>query len=139
MNKRVWVNFKELRERLRFEDVLRHFGVEIRRKGEQHQGPCPLPSHRGSRRAPTFSANLERGLYRCFSCSSQGNLLEFACRMTGHEPSDGDALRAVAVELQQKLVGASPGPAPSAGRGAKRSTLQPDPAAAHSRVRPRRA
>lgn len=105
MNKRVWVNFKELRQKLRFEDVLRHFGVEISRKGEQHQGACPLPQHPGSRRAPSFSANLERGLFRCFSCGSQGNLLEFACMMTGHSPSDADALRAVAVELQQKLIG----------------------------------
>jgi DNA primase len=102
---RVWINFKELRKRLKFEDVLRHYGVEVKRKGdgEQHQGFCPLPNHAGNKSSPSFSANLERGIFHCFGCGAKGNALEFAALMTGVDPNDGDALRSVAVELQQKF------------------------------------
>lgn len=100
---RVWVNFGELRKRLRFEDVLRHYGVDIQRKGSQHQGPCPLPLHEGGRGTRSFSANLDRGLFQCFLCGGKGNVLDFAGLMAGIEPEDGAALRRVAVELQLKF------------------------------------
>lgn len=113
---RVWVNFKELRKQLRFEDVLRHYGIEVRRKGEQHQGFCPLPNHNGKGNSPSFSVNLERGIFHCFGCGAKGNVLEFACLMSGNDPADGDALRSVAVELQQRFFpeGASTRTKPSA-------------------------
>ena len=100
---RIWINFKELRAKLKFEDVLRHYGVEVKRKGHQHQGLCPLPSHNGRRTSPSFSANLERGIFQCFGCGAKGNALEFAVLMSGGNPTDGDALRATAVELQQRF------------------------------------
>lgn len=101
---RPWINFKELRTRLRFDDILRHYKVEIQKDGAQHKGPCPFPGHTKSRNAPTFSANLERGIFRCFSCGAQGNLLEFAALMEGVDPKDGQALRTVAVKLQETFV-----------------------------------
>ncbi len=103
MKGRIWINFKELRARLRFEEVLTHFKVEVRRKGEQHLGFCPLPTHQGKRNSPSFSANLERGIFHCFGCGAKGNVLEFAALMRGKDPKDGDALREVAVELQTKF------------------------------------
>lgn len=98
---RVWINFKELRAKLNFEDVLRHYGVEIKRKGSQHQGFCPMPGHSGKKNSPSFSANLEKGIFKCFSCGAEGNQLDFAALMKGVDPRDGDALRSIAVELQQ--------------------------------------
>lgn len=100
---RPWVNFKELRARLQFEDVLRHYKVEVRRKGEQHQGPCPLPGHTGSKSAYMFSANLARGIFQCFGCKAGGNVLEFAALMEKADLEDGDALRKVAVGLQGRF------------------------------------
>lgn len=101
---RTWINFKELRASLRFEDVLRRYGVEVRRKGAQHSGPCPLPGHGEARRAPTFSANLDRGIFQCFGCRAKGNLLEFAALMEGADPGSGSALREVAVRLRESLL-----------------------------------
>lgn len=103
MKDRIWINFKELRAKLRFEDVLRHYKVEVHRKGNQHQGPCPLPGHTGSGTAPSFSANLERGVFHCFSCGGKGNVLEFAAIMEGVDVWDGDAFRKVAVNLQSQF------------------------------------
>jgi DNA primase len=101
---RPWINFKELRARLKFEDVLRHYKVEVRRKGEQHQGPCPLPGHTGSKVAPMFSANLARGIFQCFGCKAKGNILEFSALMEKANIEDGDALRKVAVGLQDRFL-----------------------------------
>lgn len=104
VNHRPWVNFKELRARLKFEDVLRHYKVEVRKRGTQHLGPCPLPTHVGNRLVYSFSANLERGIFQCFGCKASGNLLEFAAIMSGVNPEDGIAFRKIAVELQGRFL-----------------------------------
>src|SRR6266700_3034591 len=103
MSTRIWINFKELRQKLQFEEVLRYFEIEVSRKGNQHQGFCPLPGHEGKKHSPSFSANLEKGIFHCFGCGAKGNVLEFAVLMKGIDPKDGDALRSVAVELQQRF------------------------------------
>jgi DNA primase len=95
-----WIDFKELRSKLKFEDVLTHYGVEVKRRGEQHLGSCPLPNHQGSRKAPSFSANLERGIFHCFGCQAKGNILDFAVLMSGEPVEDGRTLKKVALELQ---------------------------------------
>lgn len=99
----TWIDFKELREKLSFEDVLRHYGVEVKRKGDQHMGFCPLPSHAGKRKSPSFSANLARGIFHCFGCQAKGNVLEFAVLMENASLDDGSALRKVALDLQQRF------------------------------------
>jgi DNA primase len=107
----AWIDFKELRQKLDFEQVLRHYGVEVKRKGNQHQGFCPLPNHNGKKNSPSFSANLERGIFQCFGCGAKGNLLEFAALMENVDPKDGAAFRKVAVELQKRFcpeLGAAP-------------------------------
>src|ERR1044072_3444227 len=99
-----WIDFKELRAKLKFPDVLTHYGVEIKQKGEQHLGFCSLPGHTGSRKSASFSANLERGIFHCFGCQAKGNVLDFAVLMSGQSVEDGRALKKVAVELRDRLV-----------------------------------
>jgi DNA primase len=98
-----WIDFKELRKRLDFEQVLRHYGVEVKRKGNQHHGYCPLPNHNGKRNSPSFSANLERGIFQCFGCGAKGNVLEFAALMEKADPKDGTALHKIAADLQKRF------------------------------------
>jgi DNA primase len=105
---KVWIDFKELRSRLSFEKVLERYGVEVKRKGNQHHGYCPLPRHVGERNSPSFSANLEKGIFQCFGCGAKGNLLDFAALMEKADPKDGDALRKVALELQRHFFGVEP-------------------------------
>jgi DNA primase len=99
----TWVNFKELRAKLDFEAVLRHYKVDVKRKGEQHQGFCPLPLHKGTKNSPSFSANLERGIFKCFGCGASGNVLEFAALMENVDLENGAAFRKVAVALQKRF------------------------------------
>ena len=98
-----WINFKELRAKLDFEEVLRHYGVELKRKGEQHLGFCPLPGHHGNKNSPSFSANLARGIFQCFGCGAKGNVLEFAAMMEKVNLEDGAAFRGVALQLQEQF------------------------------------
>jgi DNA primase len=98
-----WINFKELRAKLDFEKVLRHYGVEIKRKGDQHLGFCPLPNHQGNKTSPSFSANLKRGIFQCFGCGTKGNVLEFAAYMEKLNLKDGSALRELALRLEERF------------------------------------
>lgn len=99
----AWINFKELRARLDFEQVLRHYNVEVKRKGNQHHGFCPLPAHNGKRNSPSFSANLDRGIFQCFGCGAKGNTLEFAAMMEGVPLSDGTRFRELSNRLQERF------------------------------------
>src|SRR3954462_14438718 len=99
----AWINFRELRANLKFEQVLRHYGVEVKRKNDQHQGFCPLPNHNGKKNSPSFSANLDRGIFQCFGCGAKGNVLDFAVLMQNLNPKDGSSLHKVALELQERF------------------------------------
>lgn len=103
----TWVDFRELRQRLDFAAVLRHYGVELRvRPSGRHQGFCPLPGHTGRRRrSPSFSANLERRAFRCFSCNAGGSVIDFAVLMEGKDPGRPQDVRAVALQLHERFVG----------------------------------
>ncbi len=99
----AWVNFKELREQLSFEAILRHYGVAIKMKGDQHHGFCPLPNHQGEKRSASFSANLKRGIFECFGCGAKGNLIDFAVFMEKLDPDKGEDVRTVALQLQKRF------------------------------------
>jgi DNA primase len=98
-----WIDFKALRAKLDFEQVLRHYGVEVKRKGNQHHGYCPLPNHNGKKNSPSFSAQLEKGIFQCFGCGAKGNVLDFAAMMEKADPKDGETLHKVAADLQKRF------------------------------------
>jgi DNA primase len=92
--------------------VLQEYGVEVKRKGKQHMGYCPLPNHKGKKNSVSFSANLEKGIFQCFGCGAKGNLLEFAALMEKVDPQDGEAFRNMALKLQKRFCGDAPAKAP---------------------------
>lgn len=100
----TWIDFKELRAKLNFEPLLRYYRVEVKRKGEQHLGFCPLPNHKTRDRTPSFSANLQHGIFQCFGCGAKGNALDFALFMENVNTKDGRAVRKVALKLRRELL-----------------------------------
>lgn len=99
-----WIDFRKLREDVDFPALLRHYQVKLRINGVQGQGFCPLPTHRGQRRSPSFSVNFDKKIWQCFGCKSRGNAIDFAVRMEGHSPSDTRAVREVAEMLVRDFV-----------------------------------
>jgi DNA primase len=101
----TWVDFKELRSKLKMAGVLARYNVELKARGDRATGFCPLPGHQskgnGRRRSPSFSCHLVKGIFQCFSCGAKGNCLDFACLMDGGNPDDPASLRKTALELQK--------------------------------------
>jgi DNA primase len=105
----TWVDFRELRAKLRFIDLLQHYHVELKIRGDRATGFCPLPNHPhhdGKRHSPSFSADLARGIFQCFGggCGAKGGILDFACYMEGADPTNSAALRRVALMLQDRFL-----------------------------------
>lgn len=106
-----WINFKDLRAQLSFPKIFGFYGVEgLSDKGGQIVGFCPIPTHNGNRRTPSFSAHPEKGIFQCFGCGAKGNLLDFAVLMDGGNPKRGLDVRKTALRLNKEFGGtASPG------------------------------
>jgi DNA primase len=98
-----WIDFRLLKERLSFEEVLQHYKIELKRKngsgGHQLHGFCPLPGHNGQKKSPSFSVNVERKCFQCFGCHAKGNHLDLAVLMEGKSPSNRTQVREVAMML----------------------------------------
>lgn len=101
----TWINFRDIRKSLSFEAVLKHYGVTIKpQRGNRHVGYCPLPTHKGKRHSPSFSAKLDVGVFQCFGCKAQGNILHFATIMEGLNPDNPMDLRTVALKLRDRFL-----------------------------------
>jgi DNA primase len=81
------IDFRQLRRQVDMGTVLDLLGfVPTQRRGRQVRGPCPVhgrhvppatATRRGPRRRPrSFSAHLEKNVYRCFHCGASGNQLD---------------------------------------------------------------
>jgi len=101
----TWVDFRELRSKIRIADILERYHVQLKVKGDRATGFCPLPGHvsrnDGKKHSPSFSVHLKRNLFNCFSCHGQGNALDLACLLDGGNPKDPNSLRKSALKLQE--------------------------------------
>lgn len=116
-----WIDFRELCKRVNFSEVLKHYNIELRIKGDQAMGFCPLPGHQGQKRSPSFSVNLGRGIWQCFGCGAKGNVIDLVARMEGLDPSQGKDIRKAAEILQESFGRSSPPPMPAV-QSARRDT-----------------
>jgi DNA primase len=124
-----WIDFRLLKERLSFEDVLQHYKIELKRKngsgGHQLHGFCPLPGHNGQKKSPSFSVNMERKCFQCFGCHAKGNHLDLAVLMEGKSPANRTEVRAVAVMLVEAFGIECGKPAENNGGGDERKPAPP--------------
>jgi DNA primase len=91
----TWVDYKELKQRVRIDHVLTQYGVleRLKRKGENLVGPCPI--HKGSN-ATQFHVSLAKNNFNCFGdCHGGGNVIDFVAKMEGID------IRAAALKLQE--------------------------------------
>jgi len=70
------IDYAELRKTASIGDVLNLAGFHaIESSGDQVRGPCPVHDS-NSPTSRSFSANLARNTFRCFSCGAAGNQLD---------------------------------------------------------------
>ena len=98
---RVWggsgVDYEAVRAQVSLEEVLQLLGfVAAETSGDQVRGACPIHGSR-SPRSRSFSANLGKNTYRCFTCGSAGNQLDLWTAAT-KQP-----LYQAAIDLRQRL------------------------------------
>ncbi len=75
--KKNWVDFKEIKAGVSFNQVLDHYGIELKpAKGNELLGLCPF--HEDTK--PSFRVNTEKGVFHCFGCDAKGNVLDFVSR-----------------------------------------------------------
>ena len=84
------IRFTEVRAQVPLAHVLDLIGfVPHRISGNHVRGPCPV--HRSdSRTSRSFSANLKRHVYHCFTCGSAGNQLDLYAAVKGLTVFDAD-------------------------------------------------
>jgi hypothetical protein len=76
------LSFKDLKQRVSIEHVLRHYELfeGLRMRGKSHRGPCPLCE---AGEGVPFSVSLEKNCFHCFSCRASGNVLDFIAKWEG--------------------------------------------------------
>ncbi len=102
MSKAQCINFDDLKARADFRAVLLHYGLTIVGQDDQAKVPCPL--HDDAR--PSFSVNLQKGLWHCFAGCGAGNVHDFVHRKLRHLPSyapDHNPSEHLDDNLRQKL------------------------------------
>lgn len=84
-SRNVHIDYRQLRALVSIEQVLELINWQPSAiKGPQLRGPCPVhqSTHPHSR---SFSVHLEKNVYRCFACDSQGNQLDLASALFQEE------------------------------------------------------
>lgn len=74
-----FIDYRQLKDALSFQTVLSHYAIKHSSDRVQDQIACPF--HEDDK--PSCSVNKERGMFRCFGCNKQGNVLKFVCLMEG--------------------------------------------------------
>jgi DNA primase len=66
-------SFKEVKEKITIEQVLRRYNVHYKKRGTQLAATCPFCAGGG------FKASPLKNCFKCFSdgCSAKGNILDF--------------------------------------------------------------
>jgi hypothetical protein len=65
MQKTNVLSFKEIKQRISLEQVIRHYNLfdTFQLKGKSHRGPCPFCE---AADGTPFSVSLEKNCYQCF-------------------------------------------------------------------------
>ena len=81
MQKTSALSFKDLKQRISIEQVLRHYNLfdGLVLKGKSHRGPCPFCENEGN----PFSVSLEKNCFQCFVCRVSGNILDVVIKLEG--------------------------------------------------------
>ena len=90
------IDFTAIRQSVSFADILTHYDLSPEKPGsKQVKIHCPFHEDR----TPSCSINIEKGIFNCFGCPAEGNVLDFIAHMEGFtdNPTYNAALKAVEI------------------------------------------
>ena len=99
-----WADFKAVKRTVSIQQVLDHYGVRLKRAGDELRGRCPIHEGEG---ANTFHANTEKNAFHCISCHAKGNVLDLVAAV------EKCTVRAAALKLQEGFAVAAPESVPT--------------------------
>jgi DNA primase len=100
-----WVDFKSVKRTVSIQQVLDHYGVKLKRAGNELRGRCPIHEGEG---VNTFHANTEKNAFHCFSCHARGNILDLVAAV------EKCTVRSAALKLQEWFAVTAPEATPTA-------------------------
>ena len=104
MNKTKWVDYKQIKERASFAELVKHYGLELKAKDDELIGVCPLPEHGGDRdNSNAFHISLDKNCYHCLTHCGGGNIVDFV-RLMEKLPENKESFRQAALLLQEKFL-----------------------------------
>jgi len=56
-------------------DLIKHYGVDLKKAGTVYKACCPLPGH--DEKTASFTVNPAKGIYKCFGCGKGGDAISF--------------------------------------------------------------
>src|ERR671923_2177171 len=106
MQKISALSFKDLKQRISIEQVLRHYNLfeGLQPRGKSHRGSCPFCE--GEEGTP-FSVSLEKNCFQCFCCHVSGNILDVVMKL------EGISLRKAGQFLNRAFVDSEASPEPA--------------------------
>lgn len=69
---------QQVKDRIDIVELINQY-VPLKRAGANHKGLCPFHKER----SPSFMANAERQIYKCFGCGESGDVISFIQKMEG--------------------------------------------------------
>lgn len=96
-----YIDYKQLKNELSFPTVLSHYGINHQSERVQDQISCPF--HDDDK--PSCSVNKQRGMFRCFGCNEQGNVLKFVCLMENQDDEKPEELAIAAKIAVEDILG----------------------------------
>jgi len=103
MSRKQWIDFTAVREALDFPTVLSHYGIDAPSGQTQFKMHCPF--HEDN--TPSCSINADKGIFKCFGCHTQGNVLEFVIYMEDGDPESKEDMYTGA-QTAISIMGKSP-------------------------------
>jgi len=84
----TFVDFEDLKARVRIEQTIPLLELKLRRQGDQYRGPCPACKQGGER---GLAINTGKQSYYCFSQRKGGDLIALVAHVRGMTQKDGAA------------------------------------------------